>query len=209
MPLNDQPALLIDFGGVITESVLDAFQLACRAHGVDPAGFIAEAFAPEHSAESPFSLVELGRITLPEFTTSLTPLLERHALGPVDARGWFSDVQATTQRVDPRMTAALQELYERGVDTVLVSNSWGPRDTYPWHLMPEFSATIVSSEVGARKPDTEIYRIAVRSVGRKPEHCVFVDDVEVNLAPAHRLGMTTVLHRDPYATLATLRRIYG
>lgn len=203
------PALLIDFGGVITESVVGAFERACLAHGVDPAGFVAEAFSAEHAADSPFALVELGQIGVPEFVERIAPVLTRHSSTNVDASAWFNEVQKTTQRVDPEMTQALQTLYDRGVQTVLVSNSWGPRDAYPWHLLPDFCEVVVSGELGIRKPDVAIYRLAAEKVGREPAHCLFVDDVEVNLVPARKLGMTTILHRERAATLAEFDRIYG
>lgn len=132
------PALLVDFGGVITESVIGTFERACLTHRVDPAAFVAEAFSAEHAADSPFALLELGCITVEEFVERVAPVLARHATADVDAKAWLTEVQRTTQRVDAKMAKALQTLYERGVQTVLVSNSWGPRDTYPWHLLPSF-----------------------------------------------------------------------
>lgn len=209
LDLTTPPALLIDFGGVITESVVGAFERACAAHGVDPRGFVAEAFSADHASDSPFALVELGRISVAEFVDQIGPVLTRHAAQPVDAEVWFSEVQQTTHRVDPKMTEALQSLYDRGVQTVLVSNSWGPRDTYPWHLLPDFSDIVVSGEIGIRKPDPEIYRLACEKVNRDPAECIFLDDVEVNLVPARKLRMSTILHTDRATTLAELHRIYG
>jgi putative hydrolase of the HAD superfamily len=46
------------------------------------------------------------------------------------------------------------------------------------------------------KPDLRAYRKALDFIGAKPEECIFVDDSLANLAPATRLGMTTVLVRD-------------
>jgi putative hydrolase of the HAD superfamily len=46
------------------------------------------------------------------------------------------------------------------------------------------------------KPDLRAYRMALDFLGAKPEECIFVDDSAANLAPAARLGMTTVLVRD-------------
>jgi putative hydrolase of the HAD superfamily len=211
MPLesNAPPALLIDFGGVITESVVGAFERACIAHGVDPRAFVAEAFAAEHASDSPFAMVELGLVSVPEFVERIGPVLTRHASQRVDADAWFSEVQQTTQRVDGAMVDALQALYDRGVRTVLLSNSWGPRDTYPWHLLPDFSDVVVSGEVGIRKPDPGIYRLACEKAGRDADECLFVDDVEVNLVPARQLGMSTILHSDRDTTLAELQRVFG
>jgi putative hydrolase of the HAD superfamily len=202
------PALLIDFGGVLTESVLGAFERACIAHGVDPQGFIGDAFAADHAEDSPFALIELGRISIPEFIERVTPVLSRHAGGTVDGAAWYDEVQKTTQQIDPLMVDAIQELIDRGVETALVSNSWGPRDTYPWDRMPKLGEVIVSGEVGLRKPDPKIYELALDQIGRPAAECIFIDDVEVNLVPARRLGIRTILHTDRESTLAELRNIY-
>jgi len=203
------PALLIDFGGVLTESVLGSFEKSCLTYGVDPRGFIAEMFSADHPEDSPFASVELGQISIAEFIEQITPVLSRHAGGEVDGAAWFREVQQTTQRVDPQMVRAVQELTDRGVQTALVSNSWGPRDGYPWDRLPQFCEVVVSAEVGIRKPDSAIYQLAAEKVGRAPAECVFVDDVEINLVPARALGMDTILHEDCPETLAQLRRIYG
>lgn len=206
---SDPPALLTDFGGVLTESVLGSFERSCRAHGVDPGGFIAEVFSPDHAEDSPFALIELGRISIPEFLERITSVLSRHARGRVDGAAWFRGVRQTTQQVDPEMVRAVQVLTDRGVQTALVSNSWGPRDGYPWDRLPRFSEVVVSAEVGIRKPDSAIYALAAEKLGRAPADCVFVDDVEINLVPARALGMDTILHDRSRDTLAQLRRIYG
>ncbi|AEF37808.1 hydrolase [Mycolicibacter sinensis] len=203
------PALLIDFGGVLTESVLGAFERACLTHGVDPRGFIAEAFASDHAEDSPFALIELGRISIPEFVEQVSPVLSRHASATVDGAAWYDEVQRTTQRVDALMVKAVQELVDLGIQTALVSNSWGPRDTYPWDRMPRVGEIIVSAEVGIRKPDPAIYLLAADKLGRPTDECIFVDDVEVNLVPARNLGMQTLLHTDRESTLTSLRRVYG
>lgn len=203
------PALLIDFGGVLTESVLDGFERSCRAWGVDPRGFIAEVFSPDHAEDSPFALIELGQISIPEFMQRITPVLTRHAAGEVDGAAWFQEVQQTTRQIDSEMVRAVQALTDRGVQTALVSNSWGPVDGYPWDRLPRFSEVVVSAEVGIRKPDSAIYLLAAEKLGRAPADCVFIDDVEINLVPARALGMGTVLHERSHDTLARLRRIYG
>jgi putative hydrolase of the HAD superfamily len=69
---------------------------------------------------------------------------------------------------------------------------------------------VISGEVGLRKPDPAIYTLAARSLGLDPAACVFVDDFEVNLEPAEKLGMATVLHDgDAGRTVASLEALLG
>jgi len=202
-------ALLIDYGGVLTASVVEAFSAACASIGVDSQGFLSEAFAASQATDSPFVLLELGRISGEEFSERLTPVLRRHASGPVDGHQFFAAVQNETWDLDAAMTAAVSGFIAAGVPTVLVSNSWGKSETYPWDQLPAFTAAVVSSDVGVRKPDRDIYLLAAERVGVDPPGCVFVDDLEVNLAPARELGMTAVLHRAAATTIAELARLFA
>jgi len=43
-------ALLVDYGGVLTASVIDAFSAACASIGVDARGFLQEAFGASQSS---------------------------------------------------------------------------------------------------------------------------------------------------------------
>lgn len=202
-------ALLIDYGGVLTASVVEAFSAACDSIGVDSQGFLNEAFAASHAKDSPFALLELGHISGEEFSERLTPVLRRHATGPVHGHQFLAAIQDVTWDVDSAMTAAVDSFIVAGVPTVLVSNSWGKSETYPWHELPAFTAAVVSSEVGLRKPDPDIYLLAAERVGVDPARCVFVDDLEVNLAAARELGMTAVLHTAPETTIAELTRLFA
>lgn len=56
-----------------------------------------------------------------------------------------------------------------------------------------FSVSVISGEVGCRKPDRRIYEIALDRLGAKPDACVFIDDRRANLDAATETGMATVL----------------
>jgi len=49
-----------------------------------------------------------------------------------------------------------------------------------------------SSVLGMRKPEPEFYLTACRRNGVKPEECVFLDDLGMNLKAAKALGMQTI-----------------
>jgi putative hydrolase of the HAD superfamily len=89
---------------------------------------------------------------------------------------------ADDPRLDVKMVEAVTTLSSNGIQTALVSNSCGPIDGYPWARLPTFRQVVVSSEVGIRKPDPAIYRLAADRLKRKVADCVFIDDIEVNLA---------------------------
>ena len=55
-----------------------------------------------------------------------------------------------------------------------------------------FSFFVSSCYVGLRKPEKDIYRMALEISQRKPEECVFLDDRSLNLECARHLGMHTI-----------------
>ena len=93
--------------------------------------------------------------------------------------------------------------------TALISNSWGVH-RYPHDVFAEiFDGVVISAQEGMRKPAPEMYLLGAQRAGVAPEQCVFVDDLPHNLTPAQELGMATVHHTDPAATVAELERLFG
>jgi len=108
---------------------------------------------------------------------------------------------------DVAMLEVLRRLHGLDVRTALVSNSWGfdyPRDA--WEGL--FDAVVISGEVGARKPDPEIYLLTARRLGLPPDACVFVDDLAVNVRGAAAVGMIGVHHTSPDSTIEELEILF-
>jgi putative hydrolase of the HAD superfamily len=55
-----------------------------------------------------------------------------------------------------------------------------------------FSVFFSSCYLGVRKPEEQIYRLALDLSQRPPEECVFIDDRPLNLECARRLGLRTI-----------------
>jgi putative hydrolase of the HAD superfamily len=103
---------------------------------------------------------------------------------------------------------AVRRIREGGVGTALLSNSWGI-DYYPHDLLAElFDEVVISGQVGLRKPDEEIYHLAVDGLGVPAPECVFVDDLEVNIDTAERVGMRGLHHEHPGETIGELERLF-
>jgi putative hydrolase of the HAD superfamily len=60
-----------------------------------------------------------------------------------------------------------------------------------------FDLFVSSCFVGLRKPDERIYRLALDLTQHTPDQCCFIDDRPVNIEPAAKVGMKTVLIKDP------------
>jgi HAD superfamily hydrolase (TIGR01509 family) len=72
-----------------------------------------------------------------------------------------------------------------------------------------FDAVIRSDEVGLRKPEPDIYRLAAARLDLRPEDCVFVDDLLANVEGARAVGMAGVLHKHPDITIPKLEQLLG
>ena len=55
-----------------------------------------------------------------------------------------------------------------------------------------FDHVIESSKAGVRKPDPRIYQMMCDALGVEPPHCVYLDDLGINLKPARDMGMATI-----------------
>jgi epoxide hydrolase-like predicted phosphatase len=193
--------LLVDWGGVMTTSVFDAFRAFCEAEGLAPETVREHFRGNEHSRELLIGL-ETGELAEDEFELRFAQLLGVAAEGLIDRM--FAGA-----RPDRTMLAAVRTARGAGVHTGLISNSWGTR-RYDRGLLAElFDGVVISGDVGIRKPTLEIYELGAQRIGLAPSQCVFVDDLPLNLRPAAELGMATVHHTSDAKTIAELELLLG
>jgi epoxide hydrolase-like predicted phosphatase len=189
-------ALLIDWGGVLTTSMMGSFDAFSAREGLHEHA-VRNAFRDDEAARNTLIELECGRIDIATFEARLAAIL--HVPSDDLARRLTADVQP-----DHEMREAVREFHDQGVKTALVSNSWRHDD---YDVLDLFDVVVLSGELGIRKPDPEIYAVAVERLGVTPDRCVFVDDLGGNLKPAKALGMTTIRHDATSATIAQLKRL--
>jgi epoxide hydrolase-like predicted phosphatase len=194
--------LLLDFGGVLTTSIWEAFDAFCRDEGLEE-GTVRRLFRDDPGALADLRLLEKGEIAEDEFAARFGP-----RLGVADSGGLIERMFAGLGP-EETMIEAVRDLRGDGVRTGLISNSWGTGIYEPRMLSELFDAVVISGEVGLHKPQPEIYALGAERLGVPPADCVFVDDLRENVAGAEEAGMTAILHREPADTVAELRRIFG
>jgi epoxide hydrolase-like predicted phosphatase len=198
-------ALLVDFGGVLTTNVFESFAAFCRAEGL-PEHHVRDAFRTSPEPRQLLFELELGRLEAGEFERRFAA-----AIGLRDDRadGLAARLFANSD-ADEAMLSAVAAARRAGVRTGLISNSWGEALVYDRDRFPElFDAWVISHEVGLRKPDPEIYELAVDRLGVPATECVFVDDLGGNLKPAAAIGMATIKHVDAAETIPQLEELLG
>jgi epoxide hydrolase-like predicted phosphatase len=186
-------ALLIDWGGVLTTSMLDSFDAFARREGVD----VRTAFREDPGARAALVDLETGTIDIATFERRLG-----QALG-VEPDGLASRLTREL-RPDQRMLDAVRAFHDQGTPTALVSNSWRADD---YDVDELFDVIVLSQAIGIRKPDPRIYQHAADRLSVPTSACVFVDDLGGNLKPAKALGMTTIRHTEASSTIAQLKRL--
>lgn len=199
-------ALLVDFGGVLTTNVFDAFRAFSAAECGDP-DTVGRLFAEDDEAQRLLVEHECGRITEAEFATGFAARLsERGATVRVD--GLVGRMLAGAAR-DDAMVDAITRIKAARVPVAIVSNSMGDYG-YQGYVLDELAdIVVISSEHGVRKPSRRLYLIACEQLGVPPSACVMVDDVERNLSGAARLGIRGVHHVRAADTIAELQRLFG
>jgi putative hydrolase of the HAD superfamily len=194
--------LLVDFGGVLTTNVFQAFRAFCEAEGLAPNAF-ADLLRSSAETRAELRRLETAKIDADEFGAYLAPLL-----GVTDADGLMTRIFAGIG-AEPAMVDAVRAARQAGIRTGLISNSVGT-DIYDRAVLDElFDATVISGEVGMHKPQPEIFSLGAERLELPPADCVFVDDLRENCSGAEAVGMTAVLHRGPERTLPELERLLG
>jgi len=203
-------AVIFDWGGVITNPILDTVAAWVEADRIDWDSYAAamrpwvqQAYGPQDGV-SPIHALERGEMSDEEFESTLAALLVGIDGGPVAADGLLKRMFAASF-LQAEMLDLIRELRQRGIRTSLLSNSWGAHDGYPRHLFGElFDDVVISGEVGMRKPEQRIFQLALSRLGLQAAECVFVDDVEGNITAAQALGFLAVHHIEPASTRTAL-----
>ncbi|HEY6481646.1 MAG TPA: HAD family phosphatase [Streptosporangiaceae bacterium] len=205
--------VITDWGGVMTNPIIDTVTAWLDADGIDRDSYktlmrawVSQAYdgGPDLN---PIRALERGECTEAEFEQQLARQLVRLDGGVVPADGLLARMFAASA-LDEGMHELMRAARRAGLRTGLLSNSWGA--SYPRHLFPDlFDAVVISAEVGMRKPEEGIFRLAAEVLGLDPAECVFIDDIQDNVAAAQAAGLVGVHHRGVQQTRQQLAELLG
>ncbi|MHA1112677.1 MAG: HAD family hydrolase [Promethearchaeota archaeon] len=100
--------------------------------------------------------------------------------------------------VDPLIPETFQQIRQNGIKIAIVSNAWLPKDVYirifkKLGLHQFVNRYYFSYSVGASKPDLKIFQYALSTQRIRSETTWMIgDNIDKDLAPAKKLGLTTV-----------------
>jgi epoxide hydrolase-like predicted phosphatase len=196
-------AALFDFGGVLVRegSVNDFARIAPHA---DPAIVLHHAIGPYHEDDDhPWHRVERGELEMVEWYALTVTALAEVGIEVVVASSGSVAFTPNEPVVD-----AVRAVRAAGGRTAVVTNNvrelshtWRP--VLP--LDELFDTVVDSCEVGLRKPNPAIYRLACERLGVAPERAVLLDDIESNLRGAEAAGLRAIhVTPDPTAAVEAL-----
>jgi putative hydrolase of the HAD superfamily len=215
-PVAAQPpvrGVIVDWGGVVTNPILDTVDAWLRAEQIDRESYravmrswVTDAYGD--GADNPIHALERGECSNEEFERLLAGQLTHVDGGPVRADGLLARMFAASA-LEAAMLDLIRSLRQAGLRTALLSNSWG-EGGYARDLFPDlFDVVVISAEVGMRKPEERIFRHTAALLGLEPQECVFIDDVAANVAAAQAVGLVSLHHREPGETAARLTELLG
>ncbi|MDB5656862.1 MAG: phosphoglycolate phosphatase [Tardiphaga sp.] len=203
-------AVIFDFGGVITSSPFEAFARYEREHGL-PADIIRRTNAA-NSSDNAWARFERAELDIAAFDE----LFAQESLALGAAVPGRDVVTLLKGEIRPAMVEALRRIKTRFktgcITNNLPANAMGSSDgrsLYVAEVMVLFDHVIESAKIGLRKPDPEIYRMMTQALAVDPRHCVYLDDLGINLKPARAMGMTTIKVLDAAPAIAELEAATG
>ena len=178
-------AILLDLDGVLRRWS-PAETRAAEVLGRLPEGAMARsAFAPERLLP-----VIRGVRTHDAWLAAVVADLEAR-FPDADAAAAVARWSHSPGEVVPELLARVRSLRAAGIRVVLVTNATDRLrvDLARLQLVDELEGIVSSAEVGAAKPDPEIYRAALVVAGVGAGEAGFVDDHADNVAAARALGL--------------------
>jgi putative hydrolase of the HAD superfamily len=205
--------LISDFGGVLTSPLLGAFERFNDELGVRAEDFArAMARAREEHGEHPLFALERGEITERAFLDQLESAL-RELLGRDVDLSRMAELLMAHLHPNEELFAYYRGLRDgRGLRLGILTNNvreWEPLWRSKLPIDEIFDDVVDSAFVGMRKPEPEIYALALERLGVEAGSCAFVDDTELNVEAARALGFHAVHFRDTSQAIAELDALLG
>lgn len=201
-------AVWTDFGGVLTPAMSHTWGAFCARLGVDPTTLLDTVVRVSASFGTTDFMEPLDTplVSEREWLARIGAILEAEhgytveleTLGPI----WFDDRETNHRWIERLRRAGRDNLF-----VGVLSNMVPTWDAHWRKLVPVdelFDDVVLSFEVGSRKPDPEIFRLAAERAGVAPGECVLIDDLRVNCAGAVAAGWRAIEFTDTDRAVAEL-----
>ena len=192
--------LLSDVGGVMLTNGWghESRQLAAERFGVDY-----PAMQARH--ELTFATYELGRMSLDEYLDYTVFYTDR----PFSRHEWTEFMYAQSQPLPGVMDLISNLKHRHGLRVGVVNNEGRELNAYriqTYQLTRFVDFFISSGSVGMSKPDANIFRLALDAAQADPDEVVYLEDRQLFVDVACKLGIHGIHHVDLATTVHALRK---
>jgi putative hydrolase of the HAD superfamily len=198
LPIN---TIFTDLGGVL---LTNGWDRGSRRRAIDLFKLDPEETEERHHLT--FDTYEVGKITLDEYLDRVVFYKDRNF-----TRNRFRQFMYDQSKPFPEMLALVQHLkIQYGVKVAVLSNEGRELAEYrikQFKLNDFVDFFIVSSFVHFRKPDADIFKIALDTAQVKPEQVVYLEDRAMFVQVADQLGIRGLRHTDYKTTAQQLKKL--
>ena len=190
-------AVFWDFGGVITSSPFDSFNIYEKEHKI-PKDFIRTINSTNPHVNA-WAKLERDEIDQEQFDSLFAT--ESKKMGyAIPGKEVLALLKG---QIRPEIVNALRTIKDKLIQGCLTNNIQPMEDQQleksnsaisgaHQEIMELFDFVFESSKENVRKPDPNFYKLACQRGNVKPNEVIFLDDLGINLKPAKALGMKTI-----------------
>ena len=197
--MADIRSVIFDWGGVLIDDPGPPMARYCsEALGVSQGDF--DEAVLQYASDFRKGLIEEGT-----FWERMCDFLD--AALPSDGSLWGAAFEAI-YRPKTEMLEMVRKLRGSGYSTALLSNTETPAVDYYWQQGYDFFDEVVFSCVEhTKKPEREIYELALKRLGCDAECAVFIDDREGCIKGAQAVGLSTIWFKSIEQAEAELKQL--
>ncbi|MCF7910769.1 HAD family phosphatase [Candidatus Pacearchaeota archaeon] len=103
-----------------------------------------------------------------------------------------------------------KKLKKQGYKIGILSDQWhlSKKAIVPQRYYNFFNPLIISCDVGTRKPETQIFNLALEKLKLNPKEVLFIDNQKWNIKAAKKLGIQTILFKNNKQTIKKLNKLF-
>jgi len=192
--------IFTDIGGVL---LTNGWDRGSRRRAIDLFKLDPEETEERHHLT--FDTYEVGKITLDEYLERVVFYKKRNF-----SRAKFKDFMFAQSKAFPEMLELMQQLKKKhGVNIAVVSNEGRELAEYrirQFKMNSFVDFFIVSSFVHFRKPDADIFKIALDTAQVSAEQVLYLEDRAMFVQVAETLGIKGLRHIDHQSTIEKLAK---
>lgn len=190
--MNEVKSIIFDWGGVLIDDPAPGLISFCR----EKLGVSWENFERIHKLYLPE--FQKGFISEIEFWKKVCIDLQ---VKPPNVSSLWGQAFRYTYSPKKEMFDLVNSLKNLGYKTAFLSNTEQPAMEYFYELNYQiFDVTVFSCEAKTRKPESKIYELTLNKLNVKNNEAIFIDDRIDYIEGAKKVGMNTILFKNPLQT---------